>query len=111
MIFSHQAARSKGEAAAQDGQAARAAATASPASAALPDATVANVSPDDGLTAAAGSPRPARQLPPMYSRCSRTVLASRLVSLASMSGPVSCQVRLDARSGQGRPSGRRTVGV
>jgi hypothetical protein len=77
MIFSHQPARSKGDAVAHDGQADRAAATASSTSAGLPVATEANVSPEDGLTAAAGLAPPVRHFPLMYSKCSRTVLASR----------------------------------
>ena len=67
---SHHPARSNADALAHAGQAADAAATAASTSAALPTATVANASPDDGLSATAVPAPPGRQLPPMYSRCS-----------------------------------------
>ncbi len=103
MICWQQAARSNGEAAAQPGQAARPAATASSTSAGVPVATEAKVSPEAGLTAAAGLPRPARQAPSMYSRCSRTMLAS-VLGLTPL-GP-----RLVHDSAQSFPSSSRRSG-
>ena len=65
MTLSHQPARSNADALAHAGQAAAAARTASSTSAGLATATVANVSPDDGLTAAADPAPPERQAPSM----------------------------------------------
>src|SRR5690242_14383382 len=67
-----QAARSKAESAAQDGQAAVAAATASSTSAGLATATEANAAPDAGLTAVIVPARPSRHVPPTQIRYSRT---------------------------------------
>ncbi len=71
MTLPNQPARSNADASAQAGQAAAAARTASSTSTGLATATVANVSPDDGLMAAADPAPPDRQAPSMYSRYSR----------------------------------------
>src|ERR1700691_3409625 len=66
MTLPNQPARSNADAPAHSGQAAAAAPTASSTSTGLATATVANVSPDDGLTAAADPAPPDRQAPSMY---------------------------------------------
>ncbi len=65
MTCSHHPARSNADAPAHAGQAAAAARTASSTSAGPATATVANVSPDDGLVASAVPPLPRRQAPSM----------------------------------------------
>src|SRR5580692_557582 len=70
MTLPNQPARSNADTPAHAGQAAEAALTASSTSTGLATATVANVSPDDGLTAAADPAPPKRQAPSMYSRYS-----------------------------------------